>query len=137
MNRLLLAFALLVPGGALAQELSPSLTAPAVASQYCTLLATGTSYSGIQLELDLGRMARKYLGEVELAEAKADQVAVHDMFTVADALNYLASRGWECIGVSTLSRGLTAPQNTSTARAGSTLAVGYSEVQYLMHRRGR
>lgn len=137
MNRYLLALALLVPGAALAQAPSASLATPAVASQYCTLVATGTSYGGVQLELDHGRMARKYFSEPELAEARADQAAVHELFTVADALNYLAAHGWECIGVSTLSRGLTAPPNTPATRAGSTLAVGYSEVQYLLHRRGR
>lgn len=137
MNRYLLALALLGPGAALAQVPSPSPTTAAVATQYCTLLATGTSYSGVQLELDYGRTARKYLSEPELAEARADQAAVHELFTAADALNYLAAHGWECIGVSTLSRGLTTPPSTPPVRAGSTLAVGHSEVQYLLRRRGR
>lgn len=62
---------------------------------------------------------------------------MHALFTTADALNYLATYGWECVGVSTLNRGLTAPPSTSSVRAGSPLAVGYSEVQYLLHRCGR
>lgn len=137
MKYLLLALAWLGPGAVLAQAPSPSLMAPAVPSQYCTLVATGTSYSGVQLELEPGRTARKYFSAAELAEVKADQAAVYELFTVADALNYLATHGWECVGVSTISRGLSAPSSTPAVRAGSTLAVGYSEVQYLLHRRGQ
>lgn len=113
-------------------------TAPAVATQYCTLVAVGSTYSGMQLQLDYGRQARKYLSEPEAAEAKADQVALANIFTVADALNLLSSHGWECIGVSSVTSSLSAPTPTGfVPRAGSTLAVGQSEVQYLLRRRGQ
>lgn len=117
-------------------QVSP--TAPATATQYSTLVATGSSYFGVQLEFDYGRTARNYLSEVELTEARADKAAVSNLFTVADALNYLASHGWECIGVSTLTGSLSAPSVSGlTPRAGGLLAVGHSEVQYLLRRRGQ
>jgi hypothetical protein len=113
-------------------------TKPAVATQYCTLVAVGSSYSGMQLQLDYGRQAKKYLSEPEAAEAKADQLALDNIYTIADALNFLSSHGWECIGVSTLTSNLSSPTTTGfLPRAGNTLAVGHSEVQYLLRRRGK
>ncbi len=116
-----------------------SATTPAVATQYCTLVATGSTYSGMQLQLDYGRQAKRYLSAPEAAEAQADQVALTTIFTIADALNLLSSHGWECIGVSSLTTGLSSPNTTgfATHAAGSPLAVGSSEVQYLLRRRGR
>ena len=113
-------------------------TAPAVATQYCTLLASGSSYGTMQFQLDVGRQAKKYLSAAEASEARADQTALNEIFTVADALNLLSSHGWECIGVSSLTSSLTAPTTTGyVPRAGSTLAVGQAEVQYLLRRRGQ
>jgi len=113
-------------------------TAPAVATQYCTLWAGGTSYGTMQFQLDMGRQAKKYLSAAEASEARADQTALNEIFTVADALNLLSSHGWECIGVSSITSSLTAPTTTGyLPRAGSTLAVGQAEVQYLLRRRGQ
>ena len=119
-------------------QAAPLPTAPAVPTQYCTLVASGTTYSGMQFQLDYGRQAKKYLSEPEAREARADQAALNEVFTVADALNLLSSHGWECIGVSSLTSSLTAPAATGFAsRAGTELAVGHAEVQYLLRRRGQ
>jgi hypothetical protein len=111
-------------------------TTPAVATQYCTLVASGSTYSGIQFQLDYGRQVKKYLTEPEANEAGADQAALDNLFTVADALNFLGSHGWECIGVSTITSSLSGPTTTGfVPRVGSHLAVGHAEVQYLLRRR--
>lgn len=135
--KMLLLFSLLITAP-VASHAQISPTAPAAATQYSTLVATGSTYSGMQLQFDCGRTARKYLSEPELMEARADQAAVSNIFTTADALNYLASHGWECIGVSTLTHHLSSPTTGGlTPRAGATQAAGYSEVQYLLRRRGQ
>ena len=119
-------------------QAAPPATAPAVPTQYCTLVASGSTYSGMQFQLDYGRQVKRYLSEPEAKEARADQVALSEIFTIADALNFLSSHGWECIGVSSLTSSLTAPTTTgSVARAGSELAVARAEVQYLLRRRGQ
>jgi hypothetical protein len=121
-----------------AQAAPPPATTPAVATQYCTLVAVGSTYSGMQFQLDYGRQVKKYLSAPEAAEAKADQVALNDIFTIPDALNFLSSHGWECIGVSTITSSLSGPTTTSfVPRTGGTLAVGHAEVQYLLRRRGQ
>ena len=113
-------------------------TAPAVATQYGTLLASGASYGTMQFQLDVGRQAKKYLSAAEAREVRADQMALNEIFTVADALNLLSSHGWECIGVSSITSSLTAHTTTGyVPHAGSTLAVGQAEVQYLLRRRGQ
>ncbi len=116
-----------------------SATTPAVATQYCTLVAVGSTYSGMQLQLDYGRQAKKYMSEPEAAEARADQVALSDIFTIADALNFLSSHGWECVGVSSVTSSLVSPSTAGyiPPSAGRPLADGKSEVQYLLRRRGR
>jgi hypothetical protein len=135
MRSLLLWLLLSAPAPSRAQALA---TAPAVATQYCTLLASGTSYGTMQFQLDVGRQAKKYLSAAEASDARADQTALNEIFTVADALNLLSSHGWECIGVSSITSSLTAPTTTGyVPRAGSTLAVGQAEVQYLLRRRGQ
>jgi hypothetical protein len=135
MRFLLLSLLLAAPALSRGQALA---TAPAVATQYCTLLASGSSYGTMQFQLDVGRQAKKYLSTAEASEARADQTALNEIFTVADALNLLSSHGWECIGVSSLTSSLTAPTTTGyVPRAGSTLAVGQAEVQYLLRRRGQ
>jgi hypothetical protein len=92
----------------------------------------------MQFQLDYGRQAKKYLSGPEATEARADQAALNEIFTVADALNLLSSHGWECIGVSSLASSLSAPTTTGfVPRAGSTLAVAHAEVQYLLRRRGQ
>ena len=138
MRSLFLWLLLAIPALSRAQAAAPPATIPAVATQYCTLVAVGSTYSGMQLQLDYGRQAKKYLSAPEAAEAKADQVALDNIFTIADALNFLSSHGWECIGVSSVTSSLSAPTTTGfVPRAGSALAVGQSEVQYLLRRRGQ
>lgn len=137
MRTLLFWLLLAVPALSHAQTAATPANSPAVATQYCTLVAVGSTYSGMTLQLDYGRQAKKYLSAAEAAEANADQVALSNIFTVADALNLLSSHGWECIGVSTITSSLSGPTTTGfVPRAGSTLAVGHSEVQYLLRRRG-
>jgi hypothetical protein len=102
---------------------------PAVATQYCTLGVVGSTYSGMQLQLDYGRQAKKYLSAPEAAEAKADQVALDNIFTIADALNFPSSHGWECSGVSSITSGFSSPTTSGfVSRSGSPFAVGHSEV---------
>lgn len=138
MRSLLLWLLLATPALSCAQAPATPATAPAVATQYCTLVAVGSTYSGMQLQLDYGRQAKKYLSAPEAAEAKTDQVALDNIFTIADALNFLSSHGWECIGVSSVTSSLSGPTTSGfVPRAGSTLAVGHSEVQYLLRRRGQ
>lgn len=135
MRPLLLSLLLALPALSHAQT---AATAPAVATQYCTLVASGATYSTMQFQLDYGRQAKRYLSEPEATEVRADQAALNEIFTVADALNLLSSHGWECVGVSTLTASLAAPATTGfVPRAGSTLAVGNTQVQYLLRRRGR
>jgi opacity protein-like surface antigen len=132
-----LVFGLLLAAPALSRAQALA-TAPAVATQYGTLLASGASYGTMQFQLDVGRQTKKYLSATEASEARADQTALNEIFTVADALNLLSSHGWECIGVSSITSSLTAPTTTGyVPRAGSTLAVGQAEVQYLLRRRGQ
>lgn len=122
MRSVLLCLLLATPALSRAQTLA---AAPAVATQYCSLLAAGTSYGAMQFQLDVGRQAKKYLSAAEASEARADQAALNEIFTVADVLNLLSSHSWECIGVSSITSGLTAPTTTGyVPRAGSTLAVG-------------
>lgn len=118
---------------------SQSATKPAMAIQYCTLVATGATYSGMSLQLDYGRQAKKYLSEPEAAEAKEDQVALNNIFTIADALNFFSSHGWECIGVSSVTSGLNSsgPTGFGSPSGGRPLAVGQSAVQYVLRRRGQ
>jgi hypothetical protein len=131
-------FWLLLAMPALSHAQTTPAATPAVATQYCTLVASGATYSAMQFQLDYGRQAKKYLSEPEAAEARADQAALNQLFTVADALNLLSSHGWECIGVSTITTSLASPTTTGfVPRAGSTLAVGNNEVQYLLRRRGQ
>ena len=138
MRPFLLCLLLTLPALGRAQAGVAAAAQPAVATQYCTLVATGDTYSGMQFQLDYGRQVKKYLSAPEAAEAQADQVALNNLFTLADALNFLASHGWECIGVSTITSSLSAPTTTGfVPRPGSTLAVGHSEVQYLLRRRGQ
>jgi len=138
MRSLFLCLWLALPALGRAQAGVAPTAQPAVATQYCTLVATGDTYSGMQFRLDYGRQVKKYLSAPEAAEAQADQVALANLFTVADALNFLASHGWECLGVSTITSSLSAPTTTGfVSRPGSTLAVGHSEVQYLLRRRGQ
>ncbi|MGI4735540.1 MAG: hypothetical protein ACRYG7_10215 [Janthinobacterium lividum] len=138
MRSLFLWLLLATPALSRAQAAAPPATTPAVATQYCTLVAVGSTYSGMQLQLDYGRQVKKYLSAPEAAEAKADQVALDNIFTIADALNFLSSHGWECIGVSSVTSSLSGPPTTGfVPRAGNTLAVGHSEVQYLLRRRGQ
>jgi hypothetical protein len=135
MRFLLFWLLLAAPALSYAQTLA---TAPAVATQYGTLLASGASYGTMQFQLDVGRQAKKYLSAAEASEVRADQMALNEIFTVADALNLLSSHGWECIGVSSFTSSLTAPTTTGyVPQAGSTLAVGQAEVQYLLRRRGQ
>jgi hypothetical protein len=138
MRSLVLWLFLAMPVLSRAQTAATATTTPAVATQYCTLVASGSSYSSMKFQLEYGRQAKKYLSELEANEGRLDQVALNGIFTVADALNLLSSHGWECIGVSTITSSLAAPNTTGfVPRAGSTLAVGNAEVQYLLRRRGQ
>jgi len=78
------------------QPLSP-LTVPIV---YCELVGSA-SYSVWSLSLDYGQEAPSLVQDADLAEADA---YVGKLASIAAALNYLYSRGWEVVSSSSVPR---------------------------------
>ena len=109
---------------------------PAAPVQYCTLVATGTTFASLTFRLDYGQSGAKYLG-ISPEQAKADKAQLNELFSVADVLNYLSRQGWECMGVTTLAGELTRPDRTPVLSAGSPIGTTHSEVQYLLRRLAR
>jgi hypothetical protein len=108
---------------------------PAAAVQYCTLVASGTSFASLTFRLDYGQGGAQYLG-ISAEQARADKARLNELFSVADVLNYLGRQGWECMAVTTLLGEITRPDRTPALTAGSTLGTTHSEVQYLLRRPG-
>jgi hypothetical protein len=77
----------------------PPLTVPIV---YCELVGSA-SYSIWDLSLDYGQEAPALVQDTDLAEANA---YVGKLTSVAAALNYLYSRGWEVVNSSIVPRDL-------------------------------
>ena len=129
-------FALLLGASALPGQAQTTpttrLTSP---DQYCTVIARGSHYGALQFQLDYGQQSAKYTG-ITAAQAKEDNTMLKELFSVADVLNYLSSRGWDLVSVSTLAGEVTSPENVPSVRAGSVIGTFRSEVQYLLRRRG-
>ena len=139
MKRLLL-FCLLAgvplwPAGAQTRPAGRPAGRPAAPVQYCTLVASGTSFSSLNFRLDYGQAGAKYLG-ISPEQARADKAQLNELFSVADVLNYLSRSGWECIGVTTLPGEITRPDSPPILTSGSTIGTTRSEVQYLLRRPG-
>lgn len=112
MKRLLLAALLLFAFPAHAQrkprpQPASTLTVPVV---YCELVQT--SYTN-GLGLDYGQDGPTYVQDADLAEAGA---FVGKLSSVAAALNYLHSRGWELVGTTTVPYEVT-PSGLVSSRA--------------------
>jgi hypothetical protein len=73
----------------------PPLTVPIV---YCELVGRA-AYSSWTLSLDYGQEAPSLVQDADLAEANA---YVGKLTSIAAALNYLYSRGWEVVNSSAL-----------------------------------
>lgn len=108
---------------------------PAAPVQFCTLVASGTTFSSLSFQLDYGRAGTKYLG-ISPEQVRADNAQLNEVFSVADALNYLSRNGWECIGVSTMPVKITRPDSPPVLTSGSIIGTTRSEVQYLLRRPG-
>ena len=135
MKKLLLFWVLVVAASLPVVAQTTPTDRPAAPVQYCTLVASGTTFSSLAFRLDYGQAGARYLG-VSPEQAKADKAQVNELFSVADVLNYLSRQGWECIGVTTLAGEATRPDRTPVLSAGSTIATTHSEVQYLLRRPG-
>jgi len=136
MKRLLLVWVLAVAASVPALAQTIAADHPAAPVQYCTLVASGTTFSSLTFRLDYGQNGAKYLG-ISSEQAKADKAQLNELFSVADVLNYLSRQGWECIGVTTLAGEVTRPDRTPVLSAGSTIGTTHSEVQYLLRRPGQ
>ena len=87
-------------GPALAQTAPATRPASSVPYQHCTLVSEGDYNLSSRVFLEYGQNARDAAQFPDLAQ---DNVAVRKLRSAMAALNYLSSRGWECVGVSTLS----------------------------------
>lgn len=99
MLRILFFSLLLTATPALAQTApAPRPVAP-VSHQHCTLVSEGTYSYSSRVSLEYGQGAKDAVQDPELSQ---DNVAVRKLRSAMAALNYMSSRGWECMGVSTL-----------------------------------
>ncbi|MBO2008818.1 hypothetical protein [Hymenobacter negativus] len=135
MHKLFLLALLLSGATPVLAQTTPAVAHP-LAVQYCTLVARGTHYGTLAFHLDYGLNGAGYTG-ISADQQAADNVKVRELFTVADALNFLSSKGWEVVGISTLTGDIVAPDTTPSIRSGSILGTFRSEVQYLLRRRGQ
>jgi hypothetical protein len=100
MKHLLFAGFLLLATAAHAQK---AVTAVAVAPvQYCTLIADGQRFDKAELKLDYGQNSKAQAQEPTLAAADSQ---IQQLNSVAAALNYMASQGWEFVAVTAMTRG--------------------------------
>ena len=99
MFKLFLFALLLAATPALAQVAPVPLAAAPAAYRYCTLVSEGGFNYSSRVLLEYGQNAKDAAPDPEL---NRDDVAVRRLRSAMAALNYLSSRGWECIGVSTL-----------------------------------
>ena len=96
---LLFALLLLAARPAFAQTAPAAQPAAAVPYQYCTLVSAGGFSYNARVFLEYGQTGKDGAQDPEL---NRDDVAVRKLRSAMAALRYLSSRGWECIGVSTL-----------------------------------
>ena len=96
---LLFALLLLAARPAFAQTAPAAQPAAAVPYQYCTLVSAGGFSYNARVFLEYGQTGKDGTQDPELDR---DDVAVRKLRSAMAALRYLSSRGWECIGVSTL-----------------------------------
>ena len=95
-----LLFALLLAARpAFAQTVPAAQPAVAVPYQYCTLVSAGGFSYTARVFLEYGQTGKDGAQDPEL---DLDNVAVRKLRSAMAALRHLSSRGWECIGVSTL-----------------------------------
>jgi hypothetical protein len=100
MKHLLLACCLLLASSAQAQKRAVA-TATASPIVFCNLLVEGQRLDKVDLKLDYGQNSKAQAQDAGLAEADAQ---VQQLNSVAAALNYMSSQGWEFVSVIAMTR---------------------------------
>ena len=118
------ALALTLP--ALGQQAAPTASAPIIQHEYVTLIAV----NGGNAILDYGQSRQEenlQLKQPPITELQVDAATVRKLGGAMPALNYLSSRGWEYVGMSSRQ------QSTGSTTSGS-FSI-YSPTEYLLRRR--
>ncbi|GEM_PF-1608650 len=96
--------------------------------QYEYVLLVATKGSGAILDFGQSREAEKDLEKrAPTTEQEVDAQAVRKLDHAVLALNYLSSRGWECLGLSSR-------QQSSGSTSSGSFSI-YSATEYLLRRR--
>ena len=109
MKHYLLACSLLLATAAQAQKRAAAVaTAPVV---FCNLLVEGQHLDRVEMKLDYGQTSKAQAQEADLAEADGQ---IQQLNSVAAALNYMASRGWDFVAVTAMTRSGGGPMANNT-----------------------
>ncbi len=127
-SQLLLSLAMAAAAPALAQQVPGS--PPPASGQYEYVLLVAFDGGNAVLDYGQSRETQKNLDKrppASATEQETEALTVRKLERAVPALNYLSSRGWECLGLS-------GRQQSSGSTSAGTFSI-YSATEYLLRRR--